>query len=259
MTFDPLAIDILTTKQTDNSVEHHQDSLNASSLPDTNDFDNLKDYKFKVYGMILSNDSTRNLSKVVESHWMDFHNLTGDKFLLITFQAPTEWNEHYKEYMQELLGDSFDQYWKQSQNEAFKGHQYEFLDKFKKEIKPSQMPCLAIFTNPEEEKPDVVIRSLPNWDEDNLFNFMSNILCTIREISNKKDISEDKRLNLLKDELTSPTVVLAGHYTYIKDKTIAYLKQHPAEVTKASASFLMAMGVGSSALVQTLLKAITGI
>jgi hypothetical protein len=222
---------------------------------------NILDYQ--IYGMLLSNNLPHNLSQVVDNNWMEIHKMTGDEFLLIAFQAPKEWNEHYKDELKKIVGDSFEQYWKDSESDALQGRAYEFLDKFEPKIKPSQLPCLVLFTDPNKDKPEVIIRSIPNWDKQSLYKFMSGMLWTIREISNEQNISDAGRLNVLRDKLTSPTAEVMVYYEYTKDKTVDYLKQHPAQIVKASTSFAAAIATGNvillSPVVVEFLKAIKGV
>jgi hypothetical protein len=205
----------------------------------------LEDYNYKIYGMLLSNGSTHNLSQVVDNNWMEIHKMTGDEFLLIAFQAPKNWNEHYKDELKQIVGDSFEQYWKESEPDALRGRSYDFLDKFEPKIELSQLPCLVLFTDPKKDKPDAVVRTIPNWDERSLYEFLSKMLWTIREISNQKYDTDDERLYVLRDKLNNPTAEAMDYYEYAKDKTVDYLRQNPAKIVKASASFVITIATGN--------------
>jgi hypothetical protein len=194
---------------------------------------------FNVYGMLLLSDPNHPLSKAVSDHWNQLHKLTGDKFLLVAFQPPPKLSDSYKDYWKAALGDSFEKVWAEWQKEYDQGMPYDYLGLFDPKLKPSQMPCLALYTDPSSKR--AVVRSIPDWDSDSLYKLLTGICWTIRECSERENVTPEERLELLREALTSPGAVVGDYAGHFSDRAIKYLKEHPVEVVFAAGNLTLAI------------------
>jgi hypothetical protein len=191
-----------------------------------------------VYGLLLNSDLRHPLVQVVKEHWSEIHHLTGSNIFLVAFQPPAEWSGSLENFWKQKLGDSFKKMWKDWQTPLDPGVAFDYLDLFESpEVKPSQLPCLVLFTN--LQKRDAVVRSLPNWDADSLYRLLLGMLEDVRECTEQP---ADLRLECLRDSLTSPRARALDCLGHIRDRAIDYLKKHPAEVVVTTISIVMALG-----------------
>jgi hypothetical protein len=193
-----------------------------------------------VYGFLLSTDLDDSLAEMVKKRWSELHHLTGERFLLGVFQPPAKWEASYRTYWRKHLGKDFDRIWREWQEFAGGGVAYDYLDLFKPKLKPSQLPCLVLFTDPMERK--AVIRLLPKWDVESLYQLFIYMVEAIDECS---DCPKERRLECLRKSLTSPSARTIAYFGYFKRKALDYLRKHPAKAFVTTASLVAALGTGS--------------
>ncbi len=199
----------------------------------------IKKLDVNVYGMLLLGDPNHPLAKAVTDNWYDIDKLTGKKFLLVAFQPPPKFTDSYKDYWKAALGDSFEKTWAVWQKEYEPGMAYDYLSLFDPKLKPSQLPCLALFTDPESRR--AVIRTIPRWDTASLYKLLAGMFWTVRECSEREDIGPEERLELLREALTSPGTVVRDYSAYFSEQAIKYLKEHPVEVASAACNVTLAI------------------
>lgn len=199
--------------------------------------ENFKDVS--VYGFLLNPDPNHPLEQVIRERWMEMHYLTGEKIMIVATGAPVEYSENLKNYWKEKLGADFEKTWQVWQRKPDAGVAYQYLERFN--LKESQLPCLVLYTDPGEKQ--AVVRSLPPWDVKSLYRLLKNLLEATRQCTAQVD--EEERLMCLADSLTSPSVVILDNLDYVKDKALGYIKEHPAEILKTTASFALALVSGN--------------
>lgn len=134
-----------------------------------------------AYGMLLLDDPKHPMAELVRERWPELSNLTGDNFMLFSFERPAQWSEIYLRYWRNKLGDDFEPTWQKWQNTVDPGSAYTYLNFFNPPLKPTQLPCLVLFTDIEERK--AIVRPIPNWDKDSLFALLKSIVAVIQEFS----------------------------------------------------------------------------
>jgi len=203
-----------------------------------------------VYGLLLVTDPKHPLAEIVRDHFDELHHLTGEKFLLGVFQPPAQWSEGFKDYWRNQLGKDFESTWQSWQRGLEPGVAYDYTDLFEEPLKPSQLPCLVLFTDLKEKK--AVIRSLPKWDKDNLLKLLINIFGKVKDCCNYPD---DQRMGCLQQSLNSPQTLISDNMTYAKDKVIDYSEKNPTKILKTTFSFVLALAgagvlpIGGSAII----------
>lgn len=214
--------------------------------------------KFKdvtVYGFLLNPDPKHPLEKVLKERWAEIHHLTGEKVMIVATGAPAAYSDDLKEYWKAKLGDDFEKVWAEWKKAPDAGVAYDYLDIFEPRLEPSQLPCLVLFTN--ADKREALVRSLPSWDADDLFQLLKNIFSVVRECAELVD--EAERLERLRS-LTSTSAVILDHLDHIKDEAAEYIEKNPTKVVTTAISFVLALAsghviaLGSAAV--TILKAI---
>jgi len=196
-----------------------------------------------VYGLLLTTDTKHPLSKVVSERWYELHNLTGPKFLLVAFHPPLEWLETYRDYWKKELGDDFENIWDRWNCSYEPGVAYRYLDFFEPKLKLSEFPCLVLFTSVEDlEKQKVVVRSLPEWDTDSLYQLLIGMTESILECCDKPI---DERMECLRSSLTSPTARSLIYYKHFKNISLDYMKKNPAKVIGLTAGFILSLANSS--------------
>jgi len=202
-----------------------------------------------AYGMLLLGDPKHPMAELVRERWSEISNLTGDRFALFTFEHPAEWTQSYLRYWQNKLGDDFERTRKQWQDAEEPGAAYGYLNLFTPTLKPTQLPCLVLFT--DAKKREVVLRPIPNWDKDSLFQLLVGISATVQEAAEQP---KTERLEWLRNELTTPSALFlskAGHIGFLaKD----YFMKHPALVTSTTLSVVLGLsGAGLLTLPTTVI------
>jgi hypothetical protein len=193
-----------------------------------------------VYGFLLSTSSHDSLAEMVKQKWMELHALTGKHFLLVVFQAPDHLENDFKVFWEKRLGDSFSQAWKDWKKPGGDGRAFNYLESFEPKLKPSQLPCLVLFTDPEARK--AIIRPIPDWDVDSLYQLFIGISEAAREASEQP---KDNRLQFLEQELTSFSGRAGAYLGYVKEKTAKYVKKHPAKVVATTIGVALALATGN--------------
>ncbi len=197
----------------------------------------------KVFGLLLVSDPSHPINNVIRNRWSELHHLTGNNIALVAFQPPAQWAPSLEDYWREQLGSSFQQTWAdwQSGRGLEAGVALDYLDLVREpKLKPSDLPCLALFTSLDDTT--AVIRSVPRWDEDSLFNLITTILETVRECAAATD---NERLECLRKRLTSPEVLALTTVGHAGQKISDYLRQHPALVVTTSVNFVLALATGN--------------
>ena len=138
------------------------------------------------------------------------------------------------------LGESFEKTWQDWQKGLDSGVAYDYLDLFESPIKPSQLPCLVLFTDPEKHK--AVVRSIPNWDVESLYRLFIGMLETI---SRCYELPPEERLECLRSSLTSPSARTLAELAHMKDQVVDYLKQNPAQTVITTVSLVLALATAN--------------
>ena len=194
-----------------------------------------------VYGLLLTDNPDHPLSKLVEKRWSQLHHMTGSRIMLAAFQPPASWSGGLKEFWREKLGKDFKSVWKEWEKGVDAGLSFDYLELFEEpRIELSQLPCLALFTDPQERK--AVVRSLPDWDEDRLYKLLTGLFEEVRACADRE---KNERLECLERSLTSPGAVFRDHAGHLADKALRYLKGHPAKVALTSLSFVLALATAN--------------
>lgn len=193
-----------------------------------------------VYGFLLSSSPHDSVSRMVAERWLDLHHLTGDNFVLVVFHPPDQLAERFRAYWRKRLGPSFGKAWKEWKGLRGEGLAYDYLDYFKPKLKHSQLPCLILFTDPEERR--AVVRPIPDWDVDSLYQFVVGIAETVHE-SYESPLAE--RLEFLRKRLTSPTARTRAYLGHVKSKAVDYMKKNPAKVAVTTASLLLSLSTAN--------------
>jgi hypothetical protein len=197
-----------------------------------------------AYGMLLLDDPKHPMAELVRERWSEINNLTGDRFPLFSFERPVEWTQNYVQYWRNKMGDQFETNWKKWQEASDPGTAYTYMSLFKPALTPRDLPCLVLFTDPEERK--VAVRPIPNWDEDSLYDLLKGIVTVVQESA---DRPKEERLVWLAEELTSPGARFRAAAGHAGTKALDYCKQHPAQVASTTISLVLALsGAGLFAL-----------
>jgi hypothetical protein len=195
-----------------------------------------------IFGFLLNPDPKHPLAQVLHDHWSEIHHLTGDKVMITAFDPPAEWSEELKEHWKAKLGDDFARIWGQWQTPRGAGLAFQYLDLFNPPLQPSQLPCLLLYTNPRERT--AVVRSIPDWDATSLYPLLEDMLGIVRLTAAEPDPA--KRLETLRESLTSPSTIFVAHLGHAKDKTVAFLKANPALLFTTTINFVLALVSGGA-------------
>ena len=197
-----------------------------------------------AYGMLLLDDPKHPMAELVRERWSEINALTGDHFMVFAFERPAEWTKNYLQYWQAKLGPDFKTTWKKWQDPPDPGAAYGYLSLFKPPLTPKQLPCLVLFTDPLER--EVVVRPIPDWDKDSLFNLLKGIATVVQQSTDKP---QAERLEWLRQELTSPGARFKSAAGHIASLAIDYFKEHPAVVVSTAISLALGLsGAGVFAL-----------
>ena len=196
-------------------------------------------HDIKIYGFLLTKDDKHPVSEMISKRFSHLHNLSGPNFLLLGFNPPSELSGHFKAYWEERFGEKkFKQIWDAWQKGVMPAESVNYCDLFKPKIKISQLPCLVLFTDLDNlEEQEVVVRSLPDWDTDSLYDFLSLIIELVRDCCEQP---KEKRVKCLRDELTSPKAQMLANYRHIREKTLDFIKENPSYILLAPVCFLLA-------------------
>ena len=212
----------------------------------------------KVYALLLTADPKHPIAQVVRERWSELSHLTGSQTMFIVFEKPDQWSEGLKNYWKKQLGDTFDATWQEWQQGPESGLAFDYLDLFEEpRLRPDQLPCLVLFTDPK--KREAVARSIPNWDADSLYRLLMGMIGSINECAAQP---AETRLACLRDNLSSPSAVVAAQLGHTGGQALTYLRQHPAQIVTTSLSFALALGTASvvplSPVVVGILQALKG-
>jgi len=194
-----------------------------------------------AYGMLLLDDPKHPMAELVRERWSEINNLTGTQFVVFAFERPAEWTQNYMRYWQNKLGNQFKPTWKKWQDAPDPGAAYGYLSLFKPALTPEQLPCLVLFTDPQERQ--VVVRPIPDWDKDSLFSLLKGIATVVQQSTDKP---QAERLEWLRQELTSPGARFKSAAGHIGSLALDYFKQHPAVVVSTAIS--VALGLSGAGL-----------
>ena len=189
-----------------------------------------------AYGMLLLDDPDHPLAELVRERWSEIHNMTGDNFLLFSFDRPAEWAQNYMKYWQNKLNDQFETTLEKWQEVPDPGAAYSYMSLFKPALTPKQLPCLVLFTDPEERQ--VVVRPIPDWSKESLLSLLKGIVTVVNESADK---SKEERLEWLRKELTSPSARFKAAAGHVSSLAQDYFKQHPALVTSTLISVVLGL------------------
>lgn len=197
-----------------------------------------------AYGMLLLDNAKHPMAELVRDRWSEISNLTGDRFMLFSFERPAKFTQNYMRYWRKQLGDQFEPTWKRWQEAAEPGTAYSYLSLFKPALTPKDLPCLVLFTDPR--KRESVLRPIPNWDKDSLYDLLKGIATAVQESADKP---AEERLKWLANELTSPGVRFRASAGHAGARALDYCKHHPALVASTTLSLVLALtGAGLFAL-----------
>jgi hypothetical protein len=201
-----------------------------------------------IYGFLLTSNPENSLSQLIRKRWYELHNLSGlegqNLFLLVVFEPPVEFFDSFKTYWTQQLGESFEKIWKEYSTYTRKsepGRAFNYCDHFG--VDPTKVPCLVLFTdlnNQNEQK--IVLRTIPEWDSDSLFEFLSGSITLIKECC-KRPINE--RMNCLESSLTSPSANVKFYSKHMKRQVMDYMKEHPAMIVTMTVSIAAALANAS--------------
>lgn len=194
----------------------------------------------RVFGFLLSTAPDDSLAEMVTKRWSELHYLTGEKFLLGVFQPPAGWEASYRTYWRKHLGKDFSRIWLEWQKFAGRGIAYNYLDFFTPKLKPSQLPCLVLFTDPMKRK--AMVRPLPKWDVESFYQLF---VCMVEAIYECTDVPLALRLDCLRKSLTSPSARTRAYFGYSTTKALDYLRKNPAKAVVTTASLVAALGTGT--------------
>ena len=192
--------------------------------------------KVTAYGMLLLDNPRHPMAELVRERWPEISNLTGNRFMLFSFERPDKWTQNYLQYWRNRLGGQFDPTWKKWQDVTDPGVAYGYMSLFKPALTPRQLPCLVLFTDAEERM--AIVRPIPDWDKDSLFNLLKGIATAV-EASADKPTAE--RLEWLKKELSSPGARFLSAAGYVGSLVQDYFKKHPALVTSTAISVVLGL------------------
>ncbi len=189
-----------------------------------------------VYGMLLLDDPQHPMAELVRERWSEISNMTGEHFLLFSFERPAEWTKNYVQYWRHKLADKFDATWKHWQDPPDPGAAYSYLSLFKPPLTVKQLPCLVLFT--DAEKREAVVRPIPNWDKNALYELLKGIVAVVQEAGEKP---KKERLAWLEKELTSPSARFLAAAGHVGTQALDYFRQHPAQVVSTTLSAVLAL------------------
>ncbi|MDR3566606.1 MAG: hypothetical protein P4L43_01115 [Syntrophobacteraceae bacterium] len=189
-----------------------------------------------AYGMLLLDDPNHPMAQLVRERWSEIGNMTGDKFLLFSFERPEKWTKTYLKYWRNKLGDQFDAMWKEWQEVPDPGAAYGFVSLFKPPLTPKQLPCLVLFTDAEKRK--AVVRPIPNWEKNDLYELLKAIATVVQDAATKP---KEERLDYLRDELSSPGARFGAAAGHIGAQALDYFRQHPALVVSTAISVVLGL------------------
>lgn len=202
-----------------------------------------------AYGMLLVSNPEHPMATLVRKRWAEINNLTGDRFLLFVFERPEEWTQGYLRYWQHKLGDDFERTWKQWQEKVEPGTAHQYLHLFKPALQAKQLPCLVLFT--DAKKRAVVVRPIPDWDQERLFQLLVGISATVQASAEQP---EEERLEWLRKELTAPGPLFLAQAGHVGSLAMEYFKEHPALVASTVLSVVLGLsGAGLMTLPTTVI------
>lgn len=193
-----------------------------------------------IYGFLLTRDVKHPLSTMISERWYELHDITGPNFLLLAFNPPYEWKGFFKKHWKGTLGDEFEDVWEEWQNGVAPAAAINYCNLFEPEIKLSQFPCLVLFTDLDDLKEQqAVIRSLPDWDADSLYDFFCGMVESIKGCSKQP---KEIRLECLRNSLTSPKAKISAHYKHTKAKAMEFMKKNPSKIVGLTVNFISGLG-----------------
>jgi hypothetical protein len=194
-----------------------------------------------VFGMLLLPDPRHPAAQMLRARWTELHNLTGPRFLLVVFEPAPAWTEGLRDFWQRELGDAFTETWARWQRPIDAGTAYSYLDLFTApRIKPSELPCLVLFTDPLERR--AVVRPLPDWDPESLYRLFVGICETVQECA---DLPPAERLAALQRGLSAPGARFRAALGHAAERALAYLRQNPAHVAATAIGVVLALASGN--------------
>lgn len=192
-----------------------------------------------IYGVLLTRDIKHPVVQMLRERWYDFHQLTGPKFLLIVFEPPDEWRKSFKKYWKDKLGEDIEKIWDEWQTGVEREGAVNYAKLFKPGVKVDDFPCMVLFTDLKHiDKQQVVIRKIPKWDTESLYELLSGMIQSIVDCCEQP---AEKRLECLKSSLTTPTAKAKAYYKYTEKKALDYLKKNPASIVVTTAAFALAL------------------
>jgi hypothetical protein len=199
--------------------------------------------KYPVYGLLLTPDANHAFTKMITARWDDLHHMTGNKFLLLTFQPPDTFSRDFKSSWQRELGKDFEAVWGKWQKERTAAHgAYAFEDMFEdRSVRRSEMPCLALFTAPEAKR--AAILRVPTWSDEDVWTFLEAVCDTIDECAGEPD--PELRLAVLQSSLTSFSARAKSKLGHLATKAEAYVSANPAKVAITTISIVIAFSTAS--------------
>ncbi len=200
-----------------------------------------KSSNVNIYGFFLNPDSKHPLAKVLENRWSELHYLTGEKVMLAATEAPKEWSDNLKAYWEANKGVNFEDFVKKYiGGEPDAGIAFQYIDIFNPPIAASQLPCLVLFNDIEDK---AVVRTLPNWKEDNLYDLVNLLLRITRKCAEETD--REKRLKELENLLTSPGAIILDNGKNAGIEVMDYCRQDPAKILGAGLGIALALATGN--------------
>ena len=191
-----------------------------------------------IYGVLLTRDIKHPLVQMLTERWYDFHQLTGPNFLLIVFEPPDEWRKNFKNYWKGKLGEDFKKVLDEWQTGVEREGAVDYAKLFNPEMKVDDFPCMVLFTDSKDiDEQQIVIRKIPNWDTDSLYELLSGMIQSIVDCCEQPT---EKRLECLKSSLTSPTAKTKAYYKYGEKRALVYLNKNPASIVATTAAFALA-------------------
>jgi hypothetical protein len=198
--------------------------------------------RFPAYGLLLIADPAHPMAKLVRGRWDQLNNMTGERFLLLAFQAPESYSKDFEDSWRKELGGEFAQVWdKWNKEKASSNDAYDYRRMFDGQvIRREDMPCLAVFTHPQAKSAAVL--QIPDWTEDELWTFLEGVCDTIDSCADEPD--PNKRLQALKRGLTSFPAQARQKVGHLADRATAYITAHPVKVVTTSLSVAVALATG---------------
>lgn len=197
-----------------------------------------------IYGFLLCADPQHPLNKVVSERWSELDHRSGERVAIVAFEPPKEWAEGIVERWRLTFGDKFDETWADWERGRGlePGAAFDYLGSFKTDppLRPADLPCLVLFSDLNDRR--AVVRPLPAWPTQDLFALLNGLIDQITECA---QLPAPDRLEALATALTTPSAKMKTSFGRLANRSVDYLRSHPATVVITAISVVLALGSAS--------------